>query len=1360
MSSRGVFNLKTKTIMAYAFRIKFYIFTVSALGLFFMTANTASAATYTVTSTADSGASTFRQAITDANANPGADEIAFNISGTGPHEIVTTDYLPQLEGKTFLNGASQPGTICGTNNMQPQIIIKGFAHIDFAETATDSSMRGIALPDWQDSHSPSMYIGGDGFSLTCSMFGTQDGTALGSSGRLQVLGTAQNVTIGGDDDSDRNIFATVAYETPLRSEVGSTGIVKNNYFGVRPDGVTRLAPTTGTLSGLITLYDSSIWSLEGNIIAGATASQSALITNHGTMTLKGNYIGTDKSKTVDLGGTGPAILTQYSGASTLVGGVSPADKNYIYNYDTSTAAADDGIVTAIGNEFINNQTPIDKTNTPVIVNATETGGNTQYTIFLDYNFDNNQDYRIELFSNDNLVNSKGGLDTQDQFAVETVSKTIARQLFTFEAIGTGHTNPTITATAIDDNSDSGFGQTSKVGQQFDNTDIQIETTDGVTSVEPGTNDHEITQTFTNLGPSTVTRMDFGGLNSTCFTINTITESGTATDAGTYNNLVWNGVLEQNQTLILTFSGGTNCLSGSIDFSHGHLDYLYNGSDHVYETSYENNDYEDKDTVITTPETDLAITNTLNNPEDVAIGKTLNYTLTLTNTGPEDFDIGRFDGSGQNPFDSSIFMNFVPFELNFIGGSSTNADIACGVLADTNNPGVTSFLGNHPDHDIIKCSYGAGSTILAQGQSISTTVSFVVDGSSDLSFATHAMTGYAQYDPDLGTMNNGFSFDNECSGYTDMIDCFAGTGINNYAAAGPTTDLRIAQTLVNTGDIAENDTVNYDVTITNDGPNALDLASLDGSNSGQNSLLGDVYPAADLTFVDDDNANVSCTDFGASSNAYLGAAGQDHTTHQLINCYYSGSSQMLNSGSSLTVRLSFTAKAGVGTSFTNYAVFNGATSDPDSAVINAAFGGASEDILDTFTNENFSKHSYVAPSSVTDLRIAKSLVNTGDIRAGDTVSYDIALTNDGPADLDLSTLDGSNSGRNSLFNDIYPGADLAFVDDNNANVTCSDLGPGSYAYMGPAAQDHTTHQLMSCVYSGSSQMLTSGSTLTVRLSFTANVEVGSSFTNYVSHTGSVTDPDLAAINSIFSSATGDILDTITNENIAKSTYTSNDNDNDGISNSVEDDGPNSGDANNDGTLDSLQNNVTSIVNSTTNKRAVLAVSSDCSITTATVVAESANTEQDPTYVYPVGLMDFELACGTPGYTADITQYYFDASNQDYVVRKYNANNDNYSDIDSAVITEETIADKPVVKASYQITDGNSLDMDNTVDGNIKDPAGLAKVDSSESQASTSQTIKNRIIGSLASTGQSIAIIVILAGSLIVGGVVAIRKNFAK
>ena len=52
------------------------------------------------------------------------------------------------------------------------------------------------------------------------------------------------------------------------------------------------------------------------------------------------------------------------------------------------------------------------------------------------------------------------------------------------------------------------------------------------------------------------------------------------------------------------------------------------------------------------------------------------------------------------------------------------------------------------------------------------------------------------------------------------------------------------------------------------------------------------------------------------------------------------------------------------------------------------------------------------------------------------------------------------------------------------------------------------------------------------------------------------------------------------------------------------------------------------------------------------------------------------------------------------------------------------------ANYQVTDGGKLDMDGEVNGRIEDPAGIASEVSS--------------IGSLANTGQSTTLFVIIAG----------------
>ena len=70
-----------------------------------------SATTYTVTTTADSGAGSLRQAVTDANGAAGPHTIAFNIVGTGPHTIALATDLPMIsvDAGLTIDGTTQPG---------------------------------------------------------------------------------------------------------------------------------------------------------------------------------------------------------------------------------------------------------------------------------------------------------------------------------------------------------------------------------------------------------------------------------------------------------------------------------------------------------------------------------------------------------------------------------------------------------------------------------------------------------------------------------------------------------------------------------------------------------------------------------------------------------------------------------------------------------------------------------------------------------------------------------------------------------------------------------------------------------------------------------------------------------------------------------------------------------------------------------------------------------------------------------------------------------------------------------------------------------------------------------------------------
>lgn len=189
----------------------------------------------------------------------------------------------------------------------------------------------------------------------------------------------------------------------------------------------------------------------------------------------------------------------------------------------------------------------------------------------------------------------------------------------------------------------------------------------------------------------------------------------------------------------------------------------------------------------------------------------------------------------------------------------------------------------------------------------------------------------------------------------------------------------------------------------------------------------------------------------------------------------------------------------------------------------------------------------------------------------------------------------------------------------------------------------------------------------------------------------------------SAASASSLSAVTN-NIGSSSLTvTNDTDNDGITNASEEAAPNSGDANDDGTSDASQSNVTAITNAVSGEYSVLEADSSCSIT-STQIKQASQVGTDSSYSYPLGLFDFTANCGTPGFTTTIKQYFYDPPARSFVLRKYA--NGAYQTISGATIATQTIAGRQVLVVSYQVTDGGALDDDGTANGIIVDPAGPA------------------------------------------------------
>lgn len=142
-----------------------------------------SAASFSVTSTADSGPGSLRQAILDANQDEAHDDILFDIPGEGPHQILPLTGLPEIAWPVTIDGYSQPGASPNTDPLgsDAQIRIElvgpagGSAHaLVLLAGSVDSTVRGLAISRFESSQILAM---GDGCAITGNHLGT-DATGM------------------------------------------------------------------------------------------------------------------------------------------------------------------------------------------------------------------------------------------------------------------------------------------------------------------------------------------------------------------------------------------------------------------------------------------------------------------------------------------------------------------------------------------------------------------------------------------------------------------------------------------------------------------------------------------------------------------------------------------------------------------------------------------------------------------------------------------------------------------------------------------------------------------------------------------------------------------------------------------------------------------------------------------------------------------------------------------------------------------------------------------------------------------------------------------------------------------------------
>lgn len=283
------------------------------------------AATFTVTSAADDGAGSLREAILAANAAPGMDTIAFGIAGTGVHEIFVLSSLPSLNDAVLIDGYTQPGSSPNSavlgSSAQIRVVLAGTGSASVRGLAlvagsAGSTVRGLAINRFGGSQinalSPDCVITGNfiGTDATGSVaYPSTPGTRLG------VSVSGDRCRIGGPARADRNV---VSGNSHTGIYVGGSDVaVQGNLVGTDRTGGAALGNscgisvgTTGT-GALPTLY-ARIGGLNSgmvaprNVISGNTRCGIEIVSGEGHV-IEGNLIGLAAFPIFVLPNLGPGI---------------------------------------------------------------------------------------------------------------------------------------------------------------------------------------------------------------------------------------------------------------------------------------------------------------------------------------------------------------------------------------------------------------------------------------------------------------------------------------------------------------------------------------------------------------------------------------------------------------------------------------------------------------------------------------------------------------------------------------------------------------------------------------------------------------------------------------------------------------------------------------------------------------------------------------------------------------------------------------------------------------------------------------------------------------------------------------------
>jgi hypothetical protein len=295
------------------------------------------------------GVISLREAITAANNTLGADTVHFNIPvDTDPGCDIGSGVCTIQPGGFGLPTITQPVTIDGTTqpsfSTTPVVEIGGsLASTDatgLAINAGSSTIRGLVINRFATNSDIVMW-GAGGNVVEGNFLGVDASGTInrGTTNSVHVYAISDN-TIGGTTAAARNVISGNTNPAVALNEGAWNNVVQGNFIGTDMTGTVALG-NSGNDVVTLDSPDNTIGGTTagaGNLIAGNLDSDFASVglgfpASTGNL-VQGNFVGTDITGAIDLGGASIGVYIA-EGSNNTVGGTTPAAANLISGGDSA-----------------------------------------------------------------------------------------------------------------------------------------------------------------------------------------------------------------------------------------------------------------------------------------------------------------------------------------------------------------------------------------------------------------------------------------------------------------------------------------------------------------------------------------------------------------------------------------------------------------------------------------------------------------------------------------------------------------------------------------------------------------------------------------------------------------------------------------------------------------------------------------------------------------------------------------------------------------------------------------------------------------------------------------------------------------